>query len=165
MIKFEKVSYGQFKKDALNILGALDDDAIRKMYAEIRLPQRGTTGSAGYDFSSPISAHLGEDHESVLIPTGIRAQMPQDVALSMYPRSGLGFKTGTYLANTIGVIDSDYYYSDNEGHIMIKLIRGFKDLDIKPGDRIAQGIFMHYLTTEDDNATGSRNGGFGSTGK
>lgn len=164
MIKFEKVSYEQFKKDLLKIKPELIDseDSIKEFYNNIKLPKRSTTGSAGYDFVSPINAELTD---KVLIPTGIRAQMPQDVVLMMHPRSGLGFKTGMSLANSTGVIDSDYYYSDNEGHIMIKLVRGFDDLKINAGDRIVQGIFTNYLITDDDDATDIRKGGFGSTGK
>ena len=164
MIKFEKVSYEQFKKDLLKIQPELigSEDSIKEFYNNIKLPKRSTTGSAGYDFVSPINAELTD---KVLIPTGIRAQMPQNVALMMYPRSGLGFKTGMRLANSTGVIDSDYYYSDNEGHIMIKLVRGFDDLKIHAGDRIAQGIFTNYLITDDDDTTDVRKGGFGSTGK
>lgn len=165
MIKFEKISYEQFKKDAGKILGDRPEEFFKEMYESIKLPVRGTAGAAGYDFSSPIAACLNEEHPTVLIPTGIRAEMPRDVVLMMYPRSGLGFKTGMRLANTVGVIDSDYYYSDNEGHIMIKLVRGFADLNISAGDRIAQGIFSPYFITENDNTTETRNGGFGSTGK
>lgn len=164
MIKFEKVSYEQFKKDLLKIKPELIDseDVIKEFYNNVKLPKRSTAGSAGYDFVSPIDANLTN---RALLPTGIRAQMPQNVVLMMYPRSGLGFKTGMRLANSTGVIDSDYYYSDNEGHIMIKLVRGFDDLKIHAGDRIAQGIFTNYLTTDDDDTTDVRKGGFGSTGK
>lgn len=165
MIKFEKISYEQFKKDAGKILGEHPEEYFKEMYENIKLPVRGTAGAAGYDFSSPITVCLDEERPTVLIPTGIRAEMPRDVVLMMYPRSGLGFKTGMRLANTVGVIDSDYYYSDNEGHIMIKLVRGFADLNIKAGDRIAQGIFSPYFITENDSTTEVRNGGFGSTGK
>ena len=164
MIKFEKVSYEQFKKDLLKIKPGLInyEDSIKELYNNVKLPKRSTIGSAGYDFVSPINVDL---MGTSLIPTGIRAQMPQHIVLMMYPRSGLGFKTGVRLANSTGVIDSDYYYSDNEGHIMIKLVEGFADLHINAGDRIAQGIFMPYLIADDDDAVGVRKGGFGSTGK
>lgn len=165
MIKFEKISYEQFKKDFEKLFKDQPEEFIKDLYENIKLPTRGTTGAAGYDFSSPIACCLDEECSTVLIPTGVRVQMPQDIVLKMYPRSGLGFKTGVRLANTVGIIDSDYYYSDNEGHIMIKLVRGFSNLLIMPGDRIAQGIFEQYFITEDDNTTATRNGGFGSTGK
>lgn len=164
MIKFEKISYEQFRKDFGKILGDRSEESYKEMYDQIKLPKRGTCGSAGYDFSSPVSTCLNEEHSTTLIPTGIRAKMPQDIVLMIYPRSGLGFKTGMRLANSTGVIDSDYYYSDNEGHIMIKLVRGFSDLNIEAGDRITQGIFTPYFITDDDKTTESRNGGFGSTG-
>ena len=82
----------------------------------------------------------------------------------MYPRSGLGFKFRLMLNNTVGVIDSDYYYSDNEGHIHIKLFNGgSRRLEIAAGEAFAQGIFLPFGITEDDSATAKRNGGFGST--
>ena len=84
--------------------------------------------------------------------------------MQVYPRSSLSFKNGIVLANTVGIIDSDYYYSDNEGHIMIKLVnRGNKELTIKQGTAFAQGVITEYFTVDDDNATKTRNGGIGST--
>jgi dUTP pyrophosphatase len=81
------------------------------------------------------------------------------------PRSGLGFKYGVRLANTIGNIDSDYWQSDNEGHIMLKIVAA-KDFSIKKGDRIAQGVILPYFTVDDDEPlSNKRNGGFGSTDK
>lgn len=78
----------------------------------------------------------------------------------------VGFKYHVGLANTVGVIDSDYYDSDNEGHIMVKLVNnGTKNLLINKGDKIVQGVFVQYGITWDDNVKTSRNGGFGSTGR
>ena len=100
------------------------------------------------------------------IPTGIRAQMEQEWVLKVYPRSGLGFKYRLQMNNTVGIIDSDYFYSDNEGHIFMKIMndgREGKTVEIKAGEGFAQGIFLEYGITVDDEATEKRNGGFGST--
>ena len=86
--------------------------------------------------------------------------------LKIYPRSGLGFKFRLQLNNTVGIIDSDYYYSDNEGHIFMKITNDSnegKTVSIKQGDGFAQGIFVEYGITVDDEVTEIRNGGFGST--
>lgn len=166
MIKFEKVSLEQFTKDLRKVLmPQVTDEDAKDIYDKIQLPKRGSTGSAGYDFCTPIGFTLEEYDVSITIPTGIRAVMPQNMFLQMVPRSGLGFKTGARLANTVGIIDSDYYYADNEGHIMLKLLTGFSRFEVAQGDRIAQGIFLKYYTTDDDNTTSIRQGGLGSTGK
>ena len=171
MILFEKVSFEQFKKDLLRCLSQgekreeLTDEHIKSIYDKIPLPVRSTSGSAGYDFVTPISFSLDEMNSTVFIPTGIRAIMPENVVLMMYPRSGLGFKTGMMLANTVGVIDSDYQYAENEGHIMAKFVRGFQDIQVDQFDRVMQGVFLPYALTDNDVASGSRSGGLGSTGK
>lgn len=170
MIKFEKVSLEQFTKDCKR-LGWCDGDTdkITAAYDAIVMPERSTWGSAGYDIRTPFRLSLQKysisDYvtRTATIPTGIRVKMPKDVYLSIKPRSGLGFKYGLFLYNTEGVIDSDYYNSSNEGHIMIKLCAR-SSFDIEAGDRIVQGVFNQYLTTSDDSANGSRDGGFGSTG-
>lgn len=173
-IKFEKVSFDQFRKDCIN-LGYINEDEIKEAYDGLKLPKRGTAGSAGYDFVTPFAFDLINkivvdkncneyDLSIATIPTGIRVKMPKGKALILMPRSGLGFKTGMSLANTLGLIDSDYSYSDNEGHIMAKFVRGFKDLHVNQFERVMQGVFIDYYTTEDDDTDGTRNGGFGSTG-
>lgn len=161
--KFEKVSFEQFRKD-LAKLNQLDD-SVEKIYENIMLPERKTTGSAGYDFFSPISFTL-KPGEYITIPTGIRCGIDNNWVLKIYMRSGLGFKYALRLANGTGIIDNDYYGSDNEGHIMIKLINDSaiqKIVEVKAGDGIAQGIFIPYGLTVDDHTGGIRNGGFGST--
>ena len=88
--------------------------------------------------------------------------------LKIYPRSGLGFKFRLQLNNTVGIIDSDYFGSDNEGHIFIKITNDSnenKTLSLKAGEGFAQGIFLPFGITTDDDADGVRNGGFGSTTK
>lgn len=166
MIKFEKVSLEQFTKDLRKVLMPyVTDEDAKEIYDKIKLPKRGSKGSAGYDFYTPISFSLEGQETTITIPTGIRAVMPLDMYLKIVPRSGVGFKSGTSLANTVGIIDSDYYYSDNEGHIMVKLVPGFDTLVAEAGDRFVQGIFTKYYITDDDDATDTRKGGLGSTGK
>lgn len=160
--QFSKVSYETFNESALKFF---QSEKIQAAYDNITLPKRGTRGSAGYDFISPFDFEL-KPHESITIPTGIRCKMDDGWVLQCYPRSGLGFKYRLQLNNTVGIIDSDYFYSDNEGHIMIKVTNDSnenKTLKVKAGDRIMQGIFVQYGITIDDNVTDVRNGGFGST--
>ena len=163
--KFEKVSLKRFIEDWIDTFGNTDE-IITEIYNNINLPKRATTGSAGYDFYSPIDFTL-QSHQTIKIPTGIRCKMEKGWVLKCYPRSGLGFKYRLQLNNTVGIIDSDYYYSDNEGHIFLKLTNDTNEaklLKIKIGEGIAQGIFVEYGITYDDNVKEIRNGGFGSTG-
>jgi dUTP pyrophosphatase len=165
--KFEKVSYEQFKKDMLNIWSDMPDHRIRDIYDNIKLPKRATKGSAGYDFYTPFNINL-LDGDGIKFPTGIRVKMEDGWVLKMYPRSGLGFKYRLQFDNTVGIIDSDYYHSDNEGHIHAKMIndnRKTKCLILDQGEAFAQGIFVEYGITEDDDVSAIRNGGFGSTSK
>ena len=132
-------------------------------YNKILLPRRATKGSAGYDFFSPFDFTLGPN-ETIIIPTGTRVKIEEGYVLMLFPRSSLGFKYKFTLDNTVGIIDSDYYYSDNEGHIMAKLTNhSEKTLEIKQGIAFMQGIFVQFGITADDEATEIRNGGFGST--
>ena len=159
--KFEFVSKEQYLKDF-----EFKEDAC-EVYSKLKKPHRATAMLAGYDFYSPFDFHL-EPGKTIKIPTGIRAKMPEDYVLMIYPRSGLGFKYRLQLNNTVGVIDSDYYNALNEGHIMIKITNDSnegKALDIKAGEGFAQGIFMQYGIVEDDDAKDIRVGGFGSTTK
>lgn len=160
--KFEKVSYEQFKKDVIKLGLNYDESAIRYYYDNIQLPTRATKGSAGYDFKAPYGFDICQGITRI-IPTGIRCKIDEGWVLQLYPRSGSGFKYGLALYNTVGVIDSDYYYSDNEGHIMLKL-RSEKSAVFEAGDGVAQGILMVYGITVNDDTTTERNGGFGSTG-
>lgn len=164
--KFYKVSYEQFEKAMLEDF-SLTKQEIQNIYEGLKLPKRATKGSAGYDFYTPVDIHL-KPGETTKVPTGIRCEMNPRWVLMIYPRSGLGFKFRLQLNNTVGVIDSDYFYSDNEGHIFIKMTNDSNEekvVDVKVGQGFAQGIFMQYGITEDDNVTEERNGGFGSTTK
>ncbi len=165
--KFEKVSLEQFREGWTDTFGPADEGVIEGIYAQIRLPRRATVGSAGYDFFAPADFTLAPG-ETVKIPTGIRVWMEPEWVLKCYPRSGLGFKYRLQLNNTVGIIDSDYYYSDNEGHIFAKLTNDTnegKAVEISAGSGFMQGIFVEYGITVDDDAAEIRNGGFGSTTK
>ena len=158
--RFEKVSFEQFVEGWGDTLGITDQDKIRALYDEIRLPRRATAGSAGYDFFAPADITL-RPGETIKIPTGIRLRLEPERVLTCHPRTGLGLKYR-------GIIDSDYYYSDNEGHIFSKITNDSneeKTVSIKAGEGFMQGIFVEYGITLDDDATEVRNGGFGSTTK
>jgi dUTP pyrophosphatase len=155
-----------------NYIEALRDDfkqyseeEAKAVYEDIKLPKRATKGSAGYDFFAPFDIKLNPG-ETIKIPTGIRAEMEEDWVLKLYPRSGLGFKYRLQMNNTVGIIDSDYFCSDNEGHIFVKLTNDTNEgkiVEIPKGTGFVQGIFLEYGITVDDDAEGIRNGGFGST--
>lgn len=160
MNKFYKVSLEQYKKDR-----SVCDEVAEAEYEALKLPRRATIGSAGYDFFAPFDFTIVPSCE-IRFSTGIRMELDEDKFLACYPRSGLGFKYHIRLANTVGVIDADYFYADNEGHIGIKLRNeGDQILHIKQGDAFMQGVITQYFVTDDDEATGQRTGGFGSTGR
>ncbi len=164
---FDKVSFEQFKEGLGDCFGDCYDEKAREVYENLKLPARATGGSAGYDFFAPVDLTLAPG-ETVKIPTGVRVRMDSEWLLSCYPRSGLGFKYRLQLDNTVGIIDSDYYYSDNGGHIFAKLTNDTKEgktVRIEAGSGFMQGIFLEYGITLDDDATEIRNGGFGSTTK
>lgn len=162
--KFEKVSFSQFEKDWLKNFPETEN--VKAVYDGIAMPKRATTGSAGYDFFAPANITIKKG-KSVLIPTGIRSKINDGWVLKIYPRSGLGFKHRVQLDNTVGIIDADYYNSSNEGHIMIKLSCDAHDdghtVELSAGDGFAQGIFLQFGVTVDDDTEGVRDGGFGST--
>lgn len=145
MRKFEKVSY--------------DNSGI--------LPTRNDKGSAGYDFYTPIDLVI-EPGEKIIFKTNIKAQMEQDEMLMLHVRSSIGIKRHLILSNCTGIIDSTYYNNaDNEGNIMGALYNyGNTTQTIKAGERVMQGIFVKYLTTDDDKPVNeNRIGGVGSSGK
>lgn len=165
--KFHKVSREQFTVAMEETFPQYTQTDINDMYESLVLPRRATKGSAGYDFYAPFSFSLAPG-TTIKIPTGIRAEMEENWVLQLYPRSGLGFKYRLQMNNTVGIIDSDYFYSDNEGHIFVKLTNDSnegKTVEVAAGTGIVQGIFMEYGITTDDDAEGIRNGGFGSTTK
>ena len=134
-------------------------------YGELKLPRRGTSGSAGYDFYSPLDFTLVPG-EFIKIPTGVRARIDEGWVLTLYPRSGQGFKYRRQLYNSVGVIESDYFGAENEGHIQIKSVNANEEgkvLTVRRGEAFAQGIFLPFGVTVDDDAADVRTGGFGST--
>ena len=156
--RFMKVSEAQY----VETMG----DRERMPLGEIPLPRRATVGSAGYDFVSPVEVTVPAGG-SALIPTGIRAEMEPGWVLMLFPRSSLGFRHALRLSNTVGVIDSDYAFAKNEGHIMVKLRNPLDEpVTIGRGERFCQGVFLPYGTAEEDESElGERSGGMGSTGK
>ncbi len=158
MRKFYKISYKQFKKD-------IGDD--KELYERIKIPERSTSKSAGYDIRS-LENYTLKPGESHAFKTGLKVDMYDDEVFFIFDRSSLGFKYDVCLSNSVGVIDSDFFNNeDNEGHFAIKLINhGTKDFEVKIGDRIAQGIFVKYLCVEEEKEVKTkRKGGIGSTDK
>ena len=145
----------RFEKVASGISGIAQEDVI--------LPVRATSGSAGYDIRTPFAFTL-EPGQSTAICTGLRCFMQPGWVLMIFPRSGLGRKYRLRLDNTTGIIDSDYYYSQNQGHIIVPITNcGDKTLTLSKGESFCQGVFVPFGITYDDNATAVRDGGFGST--
>ena len=165
--QFFKVSEDNFVEAFREEFPQYTEADVKDMYASLKLPERATKGSGGYDFYAPFAFSLPPG-STMKIPTGIRVKMDEDWVLQLYPRSGLGFKYRLQMNNTVGIIDSDYFYSDNEGHIFAKITNDSnegKTLEIGAGTGFMQGIFVQYGITVDDAAEGIRNGGFGSTTK
>ena len=136
----------------------------------INLPIRKTKYSAGYDIEAAedvVIPSFKKGSNPVLVKTGLKAYMQDDEMLLLYNRSSNTKKKGLILANSVGVVDKDYYGNvDNDGHIMFAFYNiKDEDVEIKKGDAIGQAIFQKYLITDDDNAEGERKGGFGSTSK
>lgn len=136
----------------------------------INLPIRKTRYSAGYDVEAAEDCVIPSykfGMKPTLVKTGIKAYMPEDEYLMLCNRSSNPFKKGLVMANSIGVIDADYYENpDNDGHFMYAFYNFFDhDLEIKKGDIIGQAIFQKYYISDDDSAEGQRKGGFGSTSK
>ncbi len=144
-------------------------------FADINLPKRSTARSAGYDFEAAeditvpsiwkMALKGSENIKPVFIKTGVKAYMQEDEALFLYNRSSNPGKKGLVMANSVGVVDSDYYNNaDNEGHIMFAFYNFFPvDVTIKKGERIGQGVFKKFLKSDGDDASAIRTGGFGST--
>ena len=163
--RFEKVSPQRFISDWIATFPQQTLEQAVTAYEHIQLPRRATSGSAGYDFFAPVGFELPAGG-SIKIPTGVRALMEDGWVLTLYPRSSLGFKFRFQLDNTVGVIDSDYAHSDNEGHIFMRMTndsREGKALRVPAGTAFAQGVFLPYGITVDDDVQTVRNGGLGST--
>nr|DAM71691.1 MAG TPA: deoxyuridine 5'-triphosphate nucleotidohydrolase [Caudoviricetes sp.] len=191
-MKFEKVSFEAFRKDIKKFYDdAMSEDEIKASYDRIQIPKRSTKFAAGYDFVTPIYAYINSA-EPTMVPTGIKIDLNPENYLQIVQRSS-STKYGYYLANSVGVIDKDYYNNEsNEGDIILALraypkvyspkkydydkdykILSIRSTDssidgvtvmIKPGNKVAQGIILSYYVVEDDSANETRKGGFGSTG-
>lgn len=160
---FEKVDKSVWQD---NIKVDVDQSIIDRWYDEIKLPKQGTAHSAGMDFFTPFTIKI-MPHAKGLIPTGVRWVTDvhnKDKMLTLYPRSGLGFKHGIRLMNTVGIVDADFCNSDNGGHIMIKLYNPSDEpITLNKGQAFAQGIITQYYICESAESSDSRTGGFGST--
>lgn len=156
MRKFFKISFDEFKKQ-------VSDD--KDLYNSIILPKRSTKLSAAYDIRSVDNLTI-KPGESKILNTGLKVCMNDDEVLYIFSRSSLGYKHDVFLTNCVGVIDADYYNNkDNEGHFKVKLTNnGKEDFVVNVNDRVAQGVFMKYLTVDDeDEIINERIGGIGST--
>ena len=169
--KFEKVSFDEFFKACKKRCDDLTEEKIRIIYDDIKLPERKTAGAAGYDFYLP-QAECFKPGVINKIPTGIKCKIEPGWWLSLMVRSSLGTKHNLRFANTIPVIDSDYYgCEENEGHIFLPVVMDAtcpdgivtKEFIAAPGERLCQGIFLPYGITVGDTTSASRTGGFGST--
>ena len=166
--EFEKVSYQEFK-NSFKGLGYIEDPdkleySLSEFYDKIKLPERKTSGSAGHDISTPlpISVPVGE---SLVVPTGLKCRMEEGYVMLIFPRSSLGIWFRMMLTNTVGVIDSDYYGAENEGHILISVTNnGNKTINIPNGARFAQAVFVPYGVAAGSGGAEKRTGGIGSTG-
>ena len=167
--QFEKVSLKEFIRAIRHAFPysegrAVTDEELELNYNSILLPQRATTGSAGYDFYCPFSITV-MPHSKVLLPSGYKVKLKEGYVLKLYPRSSLGFNFNMSLANTVGIIDSDYYNNPtNEGHIMDMIVNNSDNpLELKFGERYVQGVIEKFYITYDDNVLTRRTGGIGST--
>ena len=165
----EKVSLNEFNKAVKKNNGdKYDDEDIKKMYNSLPNPCRSTLHAGGYDFYAPYDFVL-KPGETIVVPTGFKVHMNEDEVFNLFIRSGTGFKYNVRLSNQVGIIDADYYGNEsNEGHMFISFTNhGKKDWEnVGLESKMAQGIFMPYYITRDDNNLNSvRKGGFGSTSK
>lgn len=163
-MKFEKISLNEAIKDLTNVALPLGSN-LKTMLSIVKLPERATAKSAGYDFYLPYDIVI-KPHETKRIFTCIRAQIDDGYVLLLMPRSSLGCKYKLAFDNTIPVIDADYYNAKNEGHIILQMTNNGNDIIVlKHNDRICQGIFVKFETIDDEKtSTNLRTGGFGSTG-
>ena len=164
--EFLKVSKEQFQKDFHASRPNVPNEDAEDAYKAVTMPFRATKGSAGYEMITPCAISLAPG-ESVKITTGIRVKIQEGWVFFIFPKSGLGFKYRLQLDNTVGVVDADYFQAENEGYILIQLTNDSKEdktIDLPAGKSFAQGIFVPFGITQDDEAEGQRVGGFGSTG-
>ena len=171
--EFFKVSFEQFKEgvqrfcncDPLKNYTLMGDEELKtEIYDKIKLPDRSTAGSAGYDFYFPFKDIMLLPGESIVIPTGIRVYVIDEWYLAICPKSGLSFDYKIRLDDTIAIIDGDYFNTYNEGHIYLKISNENnrnRTCVIPHNSKIAQGIFHQYGIAIGDKCTNVRTGGMG----
>ena len=168
MMRFEKVPMDVYVRSRKEWKHDWEEEDVKKWEGEwknIKLPQRATDGSAGYDFFIPYDTDVSAIARWSTIPTGVRWVTDRnDVCMAMIPRSGLGFRNKFRLANTVGLIDSDYCSAINFGHIMAK-VTADEAISLKAGDAFMQGVILPFIKVDDDSNgyKSKRVGGFGST--
>lgn len=163
--RFEKISEQQFELDCIQADFDATGGAFSDAYANIRMPVRATSGSAGYDFFLPFPLTLLPGSART-IPTGVRVAIQKGWVLMLCPKSGLGFRYRLQLDNTVGIIDADYYGAANEGHILVRITNDSKteqSLNLEAGKAFVQGIFIQFGIAQNDETQEKRHGGFGST--
>lgn len=175
--RFEKVSFESFIKGLETSMKLSNDnylwvellndsDKCREFYDSIKLPERATERSAGYDFYYPLPDIVLKPNTTIIFPTGIKANIFYDNwFLGVYTKSGLGFKNKIKMDDTVGIIDADYYDSDEEGNILITLTNEHpvRNCTIVNGQPVAQGVFQIYGVVEGDKVSTKRHSGFGHT--
>lgn len=159
-MRFERIGLEEALKQTESAIGGTPNrHTIKYVLDYLPLPKRGTKKSAGYDFRSPFDI-VAKKGDTIKVPLFVKVvDMPENVVLLIFNRSGLSLNKGLRIDNSVGIIDSDYDYG-----IMFQAT-ATKDITIVQGDRICQGIFVPFLTVDDDDASGERSGGFGSTGR
>lgn len=168
-VHFERVTFSKFSDDIRKYCGdSIRSEDLFDMWNEIPIPKRKTQFSCGYDVATPIPISVPA-HSRVIVPTGIKAVFSEDEmktwCLKLYARSSVGIKDNVVVTNGTGLIDSDFQFSDNDGDMLLALTNMSDVLrQYKPGDRICQAVFEIYGVTSDDDASGTRTGGVGSTG-
>ena len=167
---FERVSYSAFESDIKKFYSEhIEPGKLHEAWMAIQMPERKTQFSCGYDVRTPIDIVIAP-HMSVIVPTGIRAIFNEDEmktwCLKLYARSSIGIKDKVIVTNSVGLVDADYYLAQNNGDMLLALTNIGDELKkYKAGDRICQAVFDIYGLTSDDNASGVRVNGVGSTGQ
>ena len=168
-MRFGRVTYSAFADDVKKFIPySIKPEKLFDLWNEIELPKRSTQYSAGYDIKTPLDVTI-PPHSSVKVPSGIKAIFNADEmntwCLLLYIRSSVGAE-GVVITHGTSVIDADYQFAKNDGDMLLALTNMSDVLrQYKPGDRICQAVFEIYGVTSDDDASGTRTGGVGSTGK
>ena len=167
-MRFERVSFSAFEGDMAKYNPvAINKEKLFDCWTEIKLPERKTKYSCGYDVATPVDITLAP-HASIVVPTGIRVVFNDDEMgtwhLKLYARSSVGIKDKVVITNGTGLVDADFFRAKNEGDMLIALTNMSDEIrKYKAGDRVCQAVFEIYGVTENDAADGKRVGGLGST--